>query len=93
MSITTSTDHGPSRMTWVYRNQSDVPMAVGRLYAMTSGASRSGLVHRLLPIRHLPPGRYDLAFARYAVAWPVTLRRDEESEDDRMMIVEGRIPL
>jgi len=93
MTILTSTDHGPSHMTWVYRTQGDVMLSVGRLYAVDDGTGRSGKVHRLLPFRHLMPGRYDLAFARYGVVWPVILRRDEEAEDDRMMLVEGRVPL
>ncbi|MCK9485458.1 MAG: hypothetical protein M0R73_01975 [Dehalococcoidia bacterium] len=95
-SILQSTDHGPARMTWVYRNQGKVALAVGRLYAMQSGASRSGVLHRLLPFRYLPEGRYDLTFARYGVAWPVTLRRDPDADrygDRRLMIAEGRVPL
>jgi hypothetical protein len=89
----TSLDHGPSRITWVYRNQAKLPMAIGRLYAYDDGTGRAGRVHRLLPFRHLVPGRYDLQFARYGVVWPVTLTRDELAEDDRMMVVEGRVPL
>ena len=84
---------GPSRITWVYRTQGNVALAIGRLYAMEDGAGRSGLRHRLLPFRHLPEGRYDLTFARYGVAWPVTLKRDPDAEDSRMMVVEGRVPL
>ncbi|MEX1023328.1 MAG: hypothetical protein WD058_09290, partial [Dehalococcoidia bacterium] len=91
--VLTSIDHGPERITWVYRNQAHVPMAIGRLYAVDDGTGRSGLLHRLLPFRALMPGRYDLTFARYGVAWPVTLRRDEDAEDPRMMLVEGRVPL
>ena len=88
-----SLNHGPSRITWVYRNQSRVPMTIGHLYAYDDGTGRAGMLHRLLPIRHLPPGRYDLQFARYGVVWPVTLRRDETADDSRMMIAEGRVPL
>ncbi len=91
--ILQSVDHGPARMTWVYRTQGKVALAVGRLYAVDDGTGRSGLVHRLLPFRHLAPGRYDLTFARYGVAWPVLLRPDEDAEDPRMMMVEGRVPL
>ena len=76
--------HGASRMTWVYRNRGRLPL---------DGSGRAGLIHRLVPQRHLAPGRYDLMFARYGVTWPVTLRRDEGSSDPRSMIVEGRIPL
>ena len=81
----TSLEHGSSRITWVYRNQSRLPLA--------DGTGRAGLVHRLLPFRRLTPGRYDLQFARYGRAWPVTLRPDPAAEDDRMMIAEGRVPL
>ena len=38
-------------------------------------------------------GRYDLMMARYGEAWPVTLTRDEDAEDERMMVVTGRVPL
>lgn len=89
----TSPDHGASRITWVYRNQSKMPMAIARLYAYDDGTGRAGRVHRLLPFRHLMPGRYDLQFARYGVSWPVTLTSDEDAPDDRMMVVEGRVPL
>ncbi len=92
-SILQRTDHGPWRITWVYRNRGDVALAIGRLYAVDDGTGRSGLLHRLLPFRHLQEGRYDLTFARYGVAWPVVLKRDPDAEDDRMMIVEGRVPL
>jgi hypothetical protein len=85
--------HGASRMTWVYRNRGRLPLAVGWLYTHDDGSGRAGLIHRLVPQRHLAPGRYDLMFARYGVTWPVTLRRDEGSSDPRSMIVEGRIPL
>lgn len=98
--ILQSTDHGPSQMTWVYRTQGRIALAVGRLYAPPSGergTGRSGVPHRLLPFRYLPEGRYDLTFARYGVAWPVLLRRDPDvasyGGDDRIMIVEGRVPL
>lgn len=89
----TSLEHGSSRITWVYRNQSRLPLAVGWLAAFDDGTGRAGLVHRLLPFRRLTPGRYDLQFARYGRAWPVTLRPDPAAEDDRMMIAEGRVPL
>lgn len=89
----TLNDHGPERITWVYRPLSNVPMAIGRLYGLTDGEGRNGLVHRLLPFRQLAPGRYELTFARYGTVWPVLLRRDEDAEDPRMMIVEGRVPL
>jgi len=91
--VLTSIDHGPARMTWVFRVQSSVPMAIGRLYGMTDGEGRNGLLHKLLPFRPLAPGRYELTFARYGVSWPVTLRPDPDGSDPRMMIVEGRVPL
>lgn len=89
----TSLDHGPSRMVWVYRNQSPKALAIGWLTSYEDGTGSAGRISRLLPFRHLMPGRYDIVMARYGKAWPVTLEADEDAEDSRTMILTGRVPL
>ncbi|MGE3961421.1 MAG: hypothetical protein AB7F65_07035 [Dehalococcoidia bacterium] len=95
VSARTSLDHGTSRIVWVYRNRGSVALAIGWLsvYEEGDGGGRHQRIYRLLPFRHLMPGRYDLVMARYGESWPVSLTRDEDAEDDRMMIVTGRVPL
>ncbi len=93
VSARTTLEHGPSRMVWVYRNRGTKALAIGWLSAYEDGTGRAGRITRLLPFRHLMPGRYDIVMARYGVAWPVTLEVEENAEDPRTMLVTGRIPL
>jgi len=93
VSARTTLEHGTSRMVWVYRNRSPKVLAVGWLSEYEDGTGRAGRITRLLPFRHLMPGRYDIVMARYGKAWPVTLTPDEDFKDPRTMLVDGRIPL
>lgn len=81
---------GQSRMTWVRRLGGQVPLAVGKVYATSDPMNPD---HIFIPFRSLPPGRYELNFARYHERYPVNLTRAEDYPDDRAMIVKGHLPL
>ena len=81
---------GPSRIVWVFRVGSFVPLAIGKLYVVREDGSPH---HLLQPRRRLAPGRYELMFARYGVRWPVTLTSIEGGDHPDDMLAWGRVPL
>ena len=81
---------GPSRIVWVFRLDSPIPMAIGRLYVVRAEGSP---LHLLMPRRRLAAGRYELMFARYGVRWPVTLTSVTGGAHADDMLVLGRVPL
>ena len=80
---------GPSRIVWVFRLDSAIPMAIGKLYVVREAESP---LHLLKPRRRLVPGRYELMFARYGHRWQVNLTTANDGHPDDMLVL-GRVPL